>query len=358
MTDIILSVVLSILVVGFSLAFGLWLRHLAVSRLKKTVLDAWLVQTIGVLVMIPAIILGIILLSFAITKSIVFVPVLWDQLTAGLQQKDIADTLRTVVKDLLITALIIILGIGVGRTLMRLVIGRLGAERIDVNIRMLIGRIFYGVIVMVCVLWILSLWQIAIEVPVAVISVLSVAIAFAIQDILKDLVAGLYLLFERPFHIGDSITTATYTGRVENVELRATKIRLTSGEEITIPNAMMFGGIVANNTRCDGRRASITLTMPQEEFKQDETPAAILKVVRELENVLIKPEPHVYVHHYAGAFTGSMGATTGYTSQVVVLTLRFWMPTGRYETVTEVMSALHAALPDVDLLVEDSGGNV
>jgi small-conductance mechanosensitive channel len=278
-------------------------------------------------------------------------------LTLGLQQRDIADTIRTILKDFIITVLIIILGIGVGRTLMKLIVGRLGAERLDINIRTLIGRIFYSFIIMVSVFWILSLWQVSIDVPIAVISALSVAFTFAIQDILKDLVAGLYILFERPFHIGDLITIATYTGKVENVELRATKIRLTSGEEITVPNAMIFGGVAVNNSRFDERRASITLTMPQEEFNKDETPGRVIKIVRELESVLVKPEPHIYVTHYAGTFGGTTGQNTGYNSQIVILTLHFWMPTGRYDTVTEVMSALHAALPNVDLQVEDSGGN-
>lgn len=358
MMDIILSIVLSILVVGFAVVVGLWLRRLVVRRLKKTVLDEWLVQTIGALVTIPVIILGLVLLSFTITMSVVFITTLWNTVTAGLQQRDIANTLRTIITDVVITILIIVLGIGTGRTLMRLVVGRLGEQRLDINIRTLLGRIFYGMIILVSVFWILSLWQISITVPVAVLSALSVAIAFSIQDILKDLVAGLYILFERPFHIGDMITVTNYTGRVENVELRATKIRLTSGEEITVPNALIFGGTVVNDTRFDERRATITITMPQDAFKEDEMPAAILKIARESENVLVKPEPHVYVTHYSGNFAGSTGISTGYTSQVVVLTLRFWIPTGRYETVTEVMSRLHTALPDVDLQVEDSGGNV
>lgn len=354
MTDTILSIVLSILVVGLALGVGLLLRLVVVRRLKKTVLDNWLIQTIGALVTIPVLILGFVLLSLTITRSVVFITILWTELTAGFQQKDIFNVLW----EFVVTILIIILGIGVGRTLMRVIVGRLGADRLDINIRTLIARIFYSMIILISVFWILSIWQISITVPIAVISALSVAFTFSIQDILKDLVAGVYILFERPFHIGDLITIATYTGRVENVELRATKIRLTTGEEITVPNALIFGGVAVNNSRFEERRAAITITMPQEEFNKDEMPAAILKVVRETENVLVKPEPHVYVNHYSGAFAGATGMATGYTSQVVVLTLRFWIPAGRYETVTEVMSVLHKAMPDVDLQVEDAGGNV
>lgn len=377
-TNVVLSILLTILVVAVSLGFALWLRRLIVRRLKKTVLDDWLVQTIGVLVMIPVIIAGLVLVSLTVTLSVNFLVTVWSELTAGLQTSDIAKALRLTLWTLIETLLIIVLAIGVGRTLMRLVVGRLGEQRLDINIRTLIGRISYGLIVMICIFWILSLWNVSITVPVTVISAISVAVTFSVQDILKDLVAGLYILFERPFHIGDQITVVNYTGRVESVEVRATKLRLTSGEEMTIPNALVFGGTVVNNTQFDERRATITLTMSQNDFDKEETPAKILKTVRELENVLVKPEPFVYVVHYSGgagvssgdaastASTNSPDSGTGASSAdaagnaggTVVLSLRFWMPTGRYQTVTEVMSALHDVLPDVDLVVEESGGNV
>lgn len=378
-TNVVLSILLTILVVAVSLGFALWLRQLVVRRLKKTVLDNWLVQMIGVLVMIPVIIAGFVLVSLTVTLSVNFLVTVWNGLTAGLRASDIANGLRSILGGLIGTLLIIVLAIGVGRTIMRLVVGRLGEQRLDINIRTLIGRITYGLIIMICIFWILSLWNISIAVPVTVISAISVAVTFSVQDILKDLVAGLYLLFERPFHIGDQITVANYTGRVESVEVRATKLRLTSGEEMTIPNALVFGGTVVNNTEFDERRATITLTMPQSDFDKEATPAKVLKTVRELENVLVKPEPFVYVVHYTGGAGVSSGDTApaatstispnssagasssdaaGNAGGMVVLSLRFWMPTGRYQTVTEVMSALHDALPDVDLVVEESGGNI
>ncbi len=358
MFETIVRIVLGALVVLVALGIGLWLRYLAVRRLKKTVLDDWLVQTIGVLIVIPTLLLGVVALLFILAKGTDLAYAVWSTITAGLQGKDIADAVRNLVGHIIITLLIVVLGIGTARTIMRLTIGRLGNERLDINLRTLIGRIVYSVIVIIVVFWVLSLWQISFDVPVTVIGALSVALTFSIQDILKDLVAGLYLLLERPFHIGDQITTATYTGMVENIELRATRIRLATGEEMTLPNAMIFGGIVVNNSRFDERRASITLTLPQEEFNKEEMPDQILKIVREIDDVLVKPEPAIYVSRYSGTFGGNTGATTGYTTQIVILTLRFWIATGHYTTVTEVISALHRVLPNVDLLVEDPGGNV
>ena len=358
MTDV-LRIVLLVVIVLADLGIGYFARRLAVRRMKTTVLDDWVIHTIGIAILVPFILIAIVLVLFFISTDFNFLATFWSTITKNLKTSDIANSLLNILGNIVLTLLIIGLGVGIGRTVMKLVIGgRLAEQRLDINIRTLLARVVYGVVITIIVFWILSLWQVSIAVPVTVISALTVAFTFAIQDILKDLVAGLYILVERPFHIGDQITTATYTGEVENVQLRATRLRLVSGEDVSIPNALVFGGTVVNNTQYHERRATITLSMPQEEFDKEKTPAFILKIVREMENVLVKPEPHIAVSRFSGTFGGTTGSTTGYTAQIVTLTLRFWMPGGRYETVTEVMCALHKVLPNVDLLVESSGGDV
>src|SRR5712691_371452 len=75
---------------------------------------------------------------------------------------------------------------------------------------------------------------------------LSLAITFALQDVLKNLVAGLYLLWERPFIIGDSIQVKDVTGKVEDVQVRTTLLRSDTGQLIVVPNAVLFTEIVTN----------------------------------------------------------------------------------------------------------------
>lgn len=357
--DITLHIVLPIVIILVDLLIGFVVWRWAVRRLKTTVLDNWVIQTIGIAILVPFITIAIVMvivLIFTITPGSFFAT-LWKGITSIWQSKDIA----AILGNIILTLLIIGLGVGIGRTVMRLLTGgRLTENRLDINIRTLLGRIVYGITLVIIVFWILSLWQVSIVVPVAVISGLTVAFTFAIQDILKDLVAGMYILVEHPFHIGDQITTANYTGEVENVQLRATRLRLVSGEEVTIPNALVFGGIVVNNTEYEQRRATLSLILLQDAFHEDETPVQILKVVKEVENVLVKPEPTVAVSRFEGATGPFSEAGTGYmgSAKTVFLTLRFWMPEGRYQTVTEVMCALHKAFPDVDLVVQSSGGDV
>jgi small-conductance mechanosensitive channel len=343
MLDQSLRIILTGLVIIIALVLGLLLRRALVKRLKKnTDLDSWLVQAFGVLVIIPALILAAIATPVILAWSIPNLNDLWKTVASFLKvdQKTIFSFSGNIVASLLL----IILGIGIARTARNLTVRGLETNRIDINMRTLIGRVFFILILVLTGFWILSLWNVPVGLPVATLGVLTVGLAVAVQDILKDLVAGFYILIERPFFIGNLISTATYTGRVEDVQLRATKLRLVSGEEVTIPNSLVFGGTVVNNSYYGERRSSITVTLPEEEFHKEETPEHILAAVHEIEHVLEKPEPTVIF--------------SSYSEQKITLTLRFWIATEQPTTVTSVMYTLHTVFPLADLAVIELAGNV
>ncbi len=320
----------------FAIALGLLFRRLLVHRLKKTVMDNWLIQTLGVVIALLPIILAGIAILFIILDS-TYLQLFWEKFTQQLPIPDVTSVIWGFIQGLLI----LFIGIGIARTTVRL-LQRQG--HIDINLRTLLERMLNILVITITIFWTLSIWNISIAVPVAVISILTVSMAFAIQDIIKDLVAGFYILMERPFHIGDEISTAMYTGQVENIEIRATKLRLVSGEQITIPNAMVFGGIVVNNTYYGERRATITVTLKQEEFLREETPTQILDALKEIDTVMVKPEPSIHI--------------SGYNGPSLTLTLRFWIANRQLATVSDVMYTLRTVLPNADLAVVESAGNV
>lgn len=339
-TELTLRIIFSGLIVLLGLGTGLWLRRLLVRRLKTTVVDEWLIQTLGVIVVFLLLLLAGAVSSGVATNGLMLLLTIWNQVTGGARAQDVYSIGGKVVAGLLI----IVLGVGVARTLSKLAIHALNESRLDINLRTLISRISYILVMLIAVFWVLSLWQVAIELPVAVLGTLTVAITFSVQDILKDLVAGIYILLERPFFIGEQISTDKYTGKVVAVELRATRLRLVSGEEITIPNALVFGGIVINNSRYAERRATVILTMPLADFARHQTPERILASIKKLEDVLEKPEPNVTV--------------SGISGDQVELTLRFWIATGQLASVTDVVYALHALLPAADLSVKETAGDI
>jgi small conductance mechanosensitive channel len=79
---------------------------------------------------------------------------------------------------------------------------------------------------------------------VATLGLGSVAVGFAFQDIFKNFLAGILLLVNEPFRIGDVIVVDKYEGFVEHIELRTTNVRTYAGEMVLIPNSLVFTAAV------------------------------------------------------------------------------------------------------------------
>src|SRR5579859_1906612 len=174
------NIILSSLTILTALVIGLFLRRLLVQRLHKTVLDNWIIQTLGLLVILLLLIPGVI-----------GAVAIWSQNLLSQFWRDLniaPSTALNFLGNLTLTLLLVGLGIGIARTIKNLTILHLGERRIDINIRTLIGRVFYFSILLIATFWILSLWQVSIGIPVAVIGAVTVALTVSMQDIIKDLV--------------------------------------------------------------------------------------------------------------------------------------------------------------------------
>jgi len=347
-----IQIIISVLTILIALGLGLYFRLLLVRRLKKTVLDNWLIQLFGALLVILPLTLGIVL-AFYISGLATQKNPFWD---GWLLDATSGKGLPGLIWKLIGSVLIVLLAVGVGRTLTRVVTGGIAKSRVEINIRTLLGRILSVVTAIVAFFWILATWNVELTVPATLIGVVTVGITFVIQDILKNLAAGIYILIEGPFQIGDTISTDKYTGKVENVLIRATKLRVLSGEQVIVPNSLLFNGIVINNTTYEETLATIVITMPQEEYDKDKMSESILKTIKEVNGVMLKPEPVLSLSAVAGSFGGSTGTLSGYSGEIITLTLSFWYPAGQDTIVSEVMHALHGVLPMADLAIRGPAG--
>lgn len=77
----------------------------------------------------------------------------------------------------------------------------------------------------------------------------SLAVGIGAQSIIKDVTAGLTLLFEDQLAVGDYISAAGVTGTVEAITLRATTVRCYGGEVSVIPNGSIT--VLTNYSRTD-----------------------------------------------------------------------------------------------------------
>ncbi len=86
-----------------------------------------------------------------------------------------------------------------------------------------------------------------------------IAIALAVQNVLGDLFAALSIVLDRPFEVGDTIAVDTFTGTVEHIGLKTTRLRAVTGEQVIFSNADLLKSRVRNLKRMQERRALITL---------------------------------------------------------------------------------------------------
>jgi small-conductance mechanosensitive channel len=80
-----------------------------------------------------------------------------------------------------------------------------------------------------------------------------------VQNILGDLFASLSIAVDKPFEVGDSVSVAEFSGTIEHVGLKTTRIRALSGEQIVIANAELLRKTVHNFKRMSTRRVQFTL---------------------------------------------------------------------------------------------------
>lgn len=84
---------------------------------------------------------------------------------------------------------------------------------------------------------------------VASLGVLGFTIGFALKDISENFTAGLLLLLQRPFELGDLVEIEGFFGKVSDVSLRATEILTQDGHHVIIPNSTVFTNPIINYTR-------------------------------------------------------------------------------------------------------------
>lgn len=120
----------------------------------------------------------------------------------------------------------------------------------------------------------------------------SVAVGFAFQDIFKNFLAGILLLLQEPFRIGDQIIIADYEGTVERIEIRTTQIRTYQGERIVLPNSTVFTSAIQVRTAFESRRTDLVVgvdyTTPLSSARN-----LLFNLINSVDGVLAQPVPEI-----------------------------------------------------------------
>lgn len=125
----------------------------------------------------------------------------------------------------------------------RWLILRLGKRRgIRLNAAILLAKLVSLIIVIIGLMAALSIVAPSFTLSdlIKMLGIGGVAIGFAFQNILQNFLAGILLLLNEPFRIGDQINVTGLEGKVEEIQARATVVTSPDGDKLVIPNATLF----------------------------------------------------------------------------------------------------------------------
>lgn len=163
------------------------------------------------------------------------------------------------------------------------------------------------------------------------------ALAFALKDILENLISGLILQARSPFAIGDEVITNDYEGSVVDVNLRSVVLRTFDGRKVIVPSSMVLKNPIENDTERPVRRSTVLVGVSYD-ADAEVARELVLEAARGVDGVREDPTPE--------AFLESFGASS------VDIAVRFWHDSARrsmWETRSAVIAAVKRSLDDADI---------
>ncbi|GAA5430655.1 small-conductance mechanosensitive channel [Haloarcula japonica] len=120
----------------------------------------------------------------------------------------------------------------------------------------------------------------------------TLAIGFAMQDVLQNFVAGVFIYTDKPFRIGDWIEWDGNSGVVEDISLRVTRVRTFDNELLTVPNSNLTDGVIKNPVAKEQLRLKFLFGIGYDD-DIDKATEIILEEARDHPEIMDDPEPSV-----------------------------------------------------------------
>lgn len=214
----------------------------------------------------------------------------------------------TALRDLLVEYLLrtlwalvtAVVAIALARGIRRAAIRALDRRQAHPNVVILLGNLSRLAVFVLAGLVILAIYtQGSFGWILTSVSVLGLVVGLSLQDILKNFFAGIYVLVERPFRIGDTVQIDGHAGRVEEIAFRTTQLRTDDGREVIVPNAAFMTSAVVNLTRFATRSARLQVSAPADEAAAD-VPDRLRELLARGRAISAEPAPSVLLRGVSG----------------------------------------------------------
>ncbi|MFM7403422.1 MAG: mechanosensitive ion channel family protein [Erythrobacter sp.] len=195
--------------------------------------------------------------------------------------------------------------------------------RIDPTVAKFLSNIIKYALWAVVAITVLTQFGVQTTSIIAALGGLALAVGLALQGTLSNVAAGVMILIQRPFRVGEYIVAGTVAGTVQAIGLFTTEVLQLDGLYVMVPNNELWNKAVVNHSRMPTRRFELLVTIGYDD-DLGAARAAMLDLAKADPRVLPEPEPTAFVAGLTDA-----GARVG---------VRAWCETGDYLALSWAMN--------------------
>lgn len=190
----------------------------------------------------------------------------------------------------LITAIIII-GVGflLTKYLTKLIIKTMKKGKVEPTVKSFLGsmiRVGLKILVIICALGTLGIDMTSI---ITVLGTATVAIGLALKDSMANIASGVLIIINKPFKVGDYLSTEGLEGNVHKIEMMYTTLMSFDGKEIILPNSRVTSNNVINYNVEGHRRLDLPFSISYDDSIV-EAKDAIMEILNSDKRILLEPE--------------------------------------------------------------------
>ena len=161
-------------------------------------------------------------------------------------------------------------------------------------IRLLVDSVLRYTILAFALVMALDQFGVNVGAALAGLGIAGVAIGFAAQDSVANVISGFLIFLDRPFQTGDWVEVVDQRGTVVEITLRSTRIRTPSNTYIIIPNKTIINEVLVNHSKNGDLRLNIPIGIAYKEYIP-QAREVLLRAVSDVDQVLQDPAPAVVV---------------------------------------------------------------
>ncbi len=195
-----------------------------------------------------------------------------------------------------VSLLVLVIGLRIARWMANAAGRGLTRASVEPTAAMFLRKVAYVILMVVLVLAVLQgIFGVAPTSLIAVLGAAGLAIGLAMKDSLSNVAAGVMLVTLKPFRVGNIVTIAGETGKVESVSIFQTVLRGADNQTIVLPNSLITTDSIINLTPDVMRRVELVIGIGYSD-DIDAARAAALEVMHADERILTEPPPDVLVY--------------------------------------------------------------